>query len=107
MLNIKRVSLFLILGVTFCLSSISHANELSPRLEKKLVKVCEAIQSNNRFKLHRAIKNSGVDKREIVKGLVCNGMDGESFAMSVNASDTAKMMASRKKPSKEQLARNS
>jgi hypothetical protein len=69
--------------------------------------VCEAIQSNNRFKLHRAIKNSGVDKRQIVKGLVCNGMDGESFALSVNAEVTAEYLASGKKLSAEQLARKS
>ena len=107
MLNIKRLSLSLFLGALVSVSSIAQANQLSPSLEKKLVKVCEAIQSNNRFKLHRAIKNSGVDKRQIVKGLVCNGMDGESFALSVNAKATAEFLAANKKPSKEQLARKS
>jgi hypothetical protein len=107
MLNIKRLSLSIFVGALVGVSSIGQANELSPMLEKKLVRVCEAIQSNDRLKLRRAIKDSGVSKRQIVKGLVCNGMDGETFALSMNATVTAELLASNKKSSKQQLASKS
>jgi hypothetical protein len=58
-----------------------------------LIKICEAIRSDNKLKVHRAIKNSGIKAKAISKGLVCNGYDSVTFAMVNNAPNTAQFMA--------------
>jgi hypothetical protein len=61
--------------------------------EASLVKVCEALQSNNKLKLKNAIENTRINKRTMSKKLKCNGMDPVSFALSVNADKTAGLVA--------------
>ena len=103
MKNTKLIKATLLpIALSIGLSSISffgHATQKSvvfePHVEHKLVKVCEALQSNNRFELRSAIKSTGLSNKSIAEGLVCNGMDSVTFALSVNATNTASYLAQR------------
>ena len=75
------------------LSGSAQAKYIDKSTEANLVKICEAIRSDNKLKVHRAIKNSGIKAKAISKGLVCNGYDSVTFAMVNNAPNTAKFMA--------------
>ncbi|WP_166424055.1 DUF3718 domain-containing protein [Paraglaciecola sp. 20A4] len=77
-----------------CATSVS-AEYMDPVVEKKLVKVCEALKSDSRIRLHMAIKRSGVKAKYLAKGLVCNGHDPVTFAALNNANKTGTLMASR------------
>ena len=70
-------------------------NNIDASTERSLVKVCEALKSNKRVKLIRALKDSRIRYKHIVDGLVCNGQDALDFAMSHGAKKTANMVAKR------------
>ncbi|MFQ3190323.1 MAG: hypothetical protein ACI936_001453 [Paraglaciecola sp.] len=91
----KNIIIGSILTAGILLAGSLQANSLDKTTEANLVKICEAIKSDNKLKLHRAIKNSGIKATEIGKGLVCNGYDPVTFAMINNAQNTAKVMARR------------
>ncbi|MBF7074669.1 DUF3718 domain-containing protein [Glaciecola sp. MH2013] len=74
-------------------ASPTPVDYISPSLERKLVKICEAIQSNNRFKLKLALKKTHIKIRDVKKGLVCNGMSALDFALSENAFVVAKHLS--------------
>lgn len=79
-------------GVSF--SGFANA-AIAPATEKDLVRICEALQSDSRLKLHKAMKKSRITYRTIAKGLVCNGQDAITFAQNHGATNTAELMARR------------
>ena len=82
-----------ILAASILLAGNVQANHIDKNTEANLVKICEAIKSDSKLQVHRAIKNSGIRAKEVSKGLVCNGYDPVTFAMINNAQSTAKFMA--------------
>lgn len=88
LISVTFVSVSLLMGNAY--ANTSTAPLIDTYLQGKLVKVCEALQSNSRGKLLRAIKDSGVRKQAIANGLVCNGMSPTEFAMQNNSQLTAK-----------------
>jgi len=89
----KKIIIGSIITAGILLAGSAQAKYIDKNTEANLVKICEAIKSNSKIKLHLAIKNSGIKAREISKGLVCNGYDPVTFAMISNAQNTAKYMA--------------
>ena len=89
----KKLILVTIISSGLFLTGTAQADYISPATEKSLVKICSAIKSNSKLKLHKAIKRSGIHARSIAKGLVCNGLDPVSFALANKAVNTAKVMA--------------
>jgi len=82
-------------SISFVGNAKDRLSTFEPHVEHKLVKICEALISDNRFKLRSAIKSSGLSNKLIAEGLVCNGMDSVTFALSVNATKTASYLAKR------------
>ena len=91
----KKVILVSILSVGVLLASSAQANYIDPVTERSLVKICEALKSNSKIRLHRAIKNSRLSYKTVAKGLVCNDQDPVSFALNNDSAKTAKIMAKR------------
>lgn len=89
----KKIIIGSIITAGILLAGSAQAKYIDKNTEANLVKICEAIKSNSKIKLHLAIKDSGIKAREISKGLVCNGYDPVTFAMISNAQNTAKYMA--------------
>ena len=89
----KKVILATIISSGLFLAGTVQAQHLSPETEHDLIKICSAIKSNSKLKLNRAIKSSRLPPRTIAKGLVCNGLDPVSFALTNNAHSTAKSIA--------------
>jgi len=89
----KKIIIGSIITAGILLAGSAQAKYIDKNIEANLVKICEAIKSNSKIKLHLAIKDSGIKAREISKGLVCNGYDPVTFAMISNAQNTAKYMA--------------
>ena len=89
----KKVILGSILSATILLAGSVQAQYIDVALEAKLVKVCEAIKSDNKLKVHKAIENSGINARTMSKGLVCNGYDAVTFAIVNDAQNAAKYIA--------------
>jgi hypothetical protein len=77
------------------LAGSAQANYIDPVTERKLVKICEALKSNSKIRLHRAIKNSRLRYTRVAKDLVCNGQDPVTFALKNDSFETAKLMAKR------------
>jgi hypothetical protein len=92
-INMKKVILATIISSGLFLAGTAQAQILSPGTEHDLIKICSAIKSNSKLKLNRAIKSSRLPAKVIAKGLVCNGLDPVSFALSNNAESTAKVIA--------------
>ena len=61
--------------------------------ERKLVKVCEALKSDSRLRVHKAVKQSRLGYRNIAKGLVCDGQDAINYALSHGATKSAHLVA--------------
>lgn len=91
----KKLILGSILTASIFLAGNAQARYIDKSLESRLVKICEAIKSNSKLKVHLAIKDSGIKARAVSKGLVCNGNDPVTFAILNNATTTAKFMASK------------
>lgn len=89
----KKLLLSTIITAGILLAGNAQASKIDPTTESKLVKICEAIKSDNTFKLHTAIRDSGIRTKQISNGLVCNGYDPVSFAIVNDAKNTAKYMA--------------
>ncbi|MFQ3198203.1 MAG: cytosine/adenosine deaminase-related metal-dependent hydrolase [Paraglaciecola sp.] len=90
----KKLLLVTVIGLGLLAGGTAHAdNYISPQIEKSLVNICEAIRSNSRIKLHLAIKNSGLNVKRMMKGLVCNGQDPLTFAQLNGADKTGKLLA--------------
>lgn len=95
MLNVKLMILMLI--ALFLSANLAQAKpkSMDKSLENKLVNICEALKTDNKLKLKRAIRKSGFKEHNIKRGLVCNGMDPITFALSENANVNAEYLAGR------------
>jgi hypothetical protein len=82
-----------ILTAGILLAGNAQANYIDKGTEAHLIKICEAIKSDNKLKLHRAIRNSGIKTRMVSEGLVCNGYDPVTFAIVSNAQNTGQYLA--------------
>ena len=89
----KRIIIGSILTAGILLAGSAQANPIDKGTEAHLVKICEAIKSDSKIKLHVAIRNSGIKSKAISKGLVCNGYDPVTYAIVNKAQNTAKFMA--------------
>jgi len=89
----KKIILGSIVTASILLSGAVQAKFMDKNLEAKLIKVCAAIKSDNKFKVYKAIRNSGVKARIISNGLVCNGYDPVTFAKIHNAENSAEYIA--------------
>ena len=98
MFTLRRVTQIALLGTTLSLTATATAataGSYPTELEDNLVAVCEAVKSDSRLKLHRAVKATGLNMRDLHEGLVCNGQDMLTFAATHNASETAQHIARR------------
>ena len=91
----KKIIIGSVLTAGILLAGSVQASSIDKSVEAHLVKICEAIKSNSKHKVYRAIKSSGIQAKVVSKGLVCNGYDPVTFAMVNNAQNTAKFMASK------------
>lgn len=89
----KKIIIGSILTAGLFLAGSAQAKYIDKHTEANLVKICEAIQSNSKIKLHIAIRDSGINPKAVSKGLVCNGYDPVTFAIVSKAENTAKFMA--------------
>ncbi|MFZ8198950.1 DUF3718 domain-containing protein [Alteromonas portus] len=96
MFTLRRVTQFALLGMTLSLTATNaNAGSYPKELEGSLIAVCKAVKSDSRIKLHRAVKATGLDIKELHEGLVCNGQDMLTFAVTHDASKTAQHIARR------------
>ncbi|GEA01222.1 hypothetical protein KUL17_01190 [Alteromonas sp. KUL17] len=92
----RRVTQLALLGITLSLTAtVTNAAPYPKHVEKNLIAVCEAVKSDSRLRLHRAVKATGFKMRYIHEGLVCNGQDMLTFALTHNASKNAQLIARR------------
>lgn len=91
----KKFIIGSILTAGIVLAGNAQANYIDKNIEAHLVKICEAIKSDSKLKVNRAIKNSGIRAKKVGEALVCNGYDPVTFAIVNNAQNTAKYMASK------------
>lgn len=89
----KTIILGSILTASILLTGTVQAKAIDKKLEAKLVKVCEAIKSDSKLKVYKAIRDSGIKARVISNGLVCNGYDPVTFAKINSAENTAEYIA--------------
>ena len=96
MFTLRRVTQCTLLGMTLSFTATAaNAGTYPVELEDDLVAVCEAVKSNSRLKLRRAVKATGLNMRYLHEGLVCNGQDMLTFATTHTASKTAQHIARR------------
>ena len=78
------------------ISAGANANtHISKTMETNLVKVCNALKSDNRLQLRRAVKQTGATFTNIAEGLKCNGESAMDFALNNGATSTADLLAKR------------
>ena len=91
----KKIIIGSIITAGILLAGSAQANYIDKNTEADLIKICEAIKSDSKLKVRRAIKYSGFTAKAVSEGLVCNGYDPVTFAMVNNAQNTAKYMATK------------
>lgn len=92
----RRVTLSALACMSFALvTGSANARDYPKEIEGDLIAVCEAIKSDNRLALMRAVKRSRLSFETLNKGLVCNGQDMLTFALTHDASTTGKLIARR------------
>ena len=89
----KKIIIGSIITAGILLTGSAQAKYIDKNTEANLVKICKAIKSNSRIRLHLAIEDSGITAKAVSKGLVCNGYDPVTFAIINKAQNTAKFMA--------------
>jgi hypothetical protein len=89
----KKIIIGSIITAGILLAGSAQAKYIDEHTEANLVKICEAIKSDSKIKLHIAIRDSGFNAKAISKGLVCNGYDPVTFAMVNKAQKTGEFMA--------------
>lgn len=82
-----------IITAAILLAGNAQAKYIDKDTEAHLIKICEAIKSDSKIKLHIAIRDSSISAKAISEGLVCNGYDPVTFAIVNKAENTAKFMA--------------
>lgn len=92
----KKLMVIAATSATLLLSANLHAaTPINKQLETKLVQVCEALRSDSKLALHRALKSNRLSYKAIAEGLRCNGVDAVTFALQHDASNTADLVARR------------
>lgn len=92
--------------VTVAVLSISHTAAASSMLnEDKLVRLCEAVKSNNQLTLMTEMKRNHLKYSHLVDGLVCDGVDVATFAKQNGADRTANLLISRNRSTSDMLVR--
>jgi hypothetical protein len=99
----KKIIICSIITVGVFLVGSAQAKHIDKNTEANLIKICEALKSDSKLKLHVAIKDSGIKAKAIREGLICNGYDPVSFAIINNAQNTAKFMARKSRADYEAL----
>lgn len=89
----RKVILTVIAASTMALSGVSHA--VGNDLENRLVDLCKAVKSDDRFQLMKEIKENNLNADEVIEGLVCNGEDAVTFAKLNGAEKTANLLIER------------
>lgn len=94
-MNLPRRITFTLAATCLGLSvaNAASAESYPAHIEDDLIKICEAIQNDDRLDLRLAVKKSGISYRALANGLVCNGDDMMTFAMKNNAKDTHQYLA--------------
>ena len=90
--SIQRLVLTVTATSALLLAPSLHAAPMDAALEKDLVNICEALKSDSKLALHRAVKKSRVSYRQVEEGLVCNGESAREFALTPNAPTTAGLL---------------
>ncbi|GAB5380481.1 MAG: hypothetical protein Alis3KO_26210 [Aliiglaciecola sp.] len=84
-------------ALTLLFVSVSASANAGTRLDKsteaKLVKICHALKSDSRIRLHRTVKQSRLGYKQIAEGLKCNGKSAMDFALFNDANNTAGFLA--------------
>ena len=75
------------------LGSTVQATGFPVHIEKNLISICKAIKSNKPVAVHRAVRASRISYRALHKGLVCNGEDMLSFAVTHDATLSSNFIA--------------
>ena len=94
MVRIMKKFIVSVLAATVLMTSGSVL-AMDKSLENKLSRICEAAQSNSKYKLNFAIKKARLKYKDVVDGLVCNGEDIITFAKINGADNTAGLLLSR------------
>ncbi|WP_100643963.1 DUF3718 domain-containing protein [Alteromonas facilis] len=103
-INLRKAIAVPVLMMTFGLTTLSvSAAPMDTTLEKDLVRICEALKSDSKLQLHRAVKRSRLSFKQINQGLVCNGDSAQDFALSHDAQQTADLLARKSKLNTEVL----
>ncbi|GAA0856701.1 DUF3718 domain-containing protein [Aliiglaciecola litoralis] len=83
-----------VIGIVLAILTSSNAiAAIDKSTEAKLIKICHALKSDSRVKLHRTVKQSRLGYKQIAAGLKCNGKSAMEFAMLNNAQKTAGYLA--------------
>jgi hypothetical protein len=98
----KKSLISSIISTGILLAGNAQASNIDPIVESKLVKVCEAIKSDSLIKMNTAVRNCGIDMKQIANGLVGNGADPVNFALVNDAEKMAKYIAKQSNISYEQ-----
>lgn len=92
----KKLSVFCSAILVCGFSSFTYAEPKIPsHMENDLIQVCEAMRSDRRIRLLRAVEQSRQSYGALAKGLKCNGASPIEFALDHNAEVTAKMFAAK------------
>jgi hypothetical protein len=103
MKNAKFITTVFLTLVILSQPTLAAQSSIEPGLEKKLISVCEVLKTNSRLKLKQVLKATGISRKVISKGLVCNGMDAVTFARSFDADESANFIAAAYKPKYNEL----
>lgn len=94
----RRVTKMTLIGLTFAVGATATAAQAGgypKEMENDLIAVCEAVKSDSRLKLDRAVKATGLSMRDLHEGLVCNSEDMITFALTHNATKNGALIARR------------
>lgn len=92
----RRVSKMALIGLTLTLgATAAQAGGYPKEMENNLIAVCKAVKSDKPFRLYQAVKRTGISLKDLHEGLVCNGEDMISFAMTHNATKNGALIARR------------
>lgn len=90
----KKLALVAVVMAGVGVSGMANA-AIDPATEANLVRICKALKSDSKIRLHQAIKRSRLNYKQVAKGLKCNGQDPFTFAMAHKADTTANLFARR------------
>ena len=92
----RRVTKMALIGLTLSLgATAAQAGGYPKEMENDLIAVCEAVKSDRPLALHNAVKSTGLSLRDLHEGLVCNGEDMITFALTHNAVKNGALIARR------------